>query len=264
MTASPFDISEVERRLLRFLDNEGLKSATIEALQSFTVGFSWITFGFDARWREAGQEHTRRMILRLSQPNGIFAPYKASPEFVTLRALQGHGAPVPHVHWRSDASDDFGAPFIIADFVRGEAPIPWTPDGGPAFDEPTRANLGRQFVAALAAIRRFDWRGAGLDVIGGPTEAAGAASDRIELWERPLGQWSDMRVPMLEWAAIWLRENAPAAPSVSIVHGDYRIGNFLVEDGRITSILDWELARLGDPVEDLGWTCMQAWRGRSP
>jgi aminoglycoside phosphotransferase (APT) family kinase protein len=69
---------------------------------------------------------------------------------------------------------------------------------------------------------------------------------------------------MLEWAEIWLRENAPVAPKISIVHGDFRIGNFLVADGRITAILDWELVRLGDPVEDLGWICLQAWRGRSP
>jgi aminoglycoside phosphotransferase (APT) family kinase protein len=69
---------------------------------------------------------------------------------------------------------------------------------------------------------------------------------------------------MLEWAAIWLSDNAPPAPRVGIVHGDYRIGNFLVDGGRISAILDWELVRLGDPVEDLGWICMQAWRGRSP
>ena len=69
---------------------------------------------------------------------------------------------------------------------------------------------------------------------------------------------------MLEWAAIWLRENAPAAPKISIVHGDFRIGNFLETGGHITAILDWELVRLGDPIEDLGWICLQAWRGRSP
>ena len=49
-----------------------------------------------------------------------------------------------------------------------------------------------------------------------------------------------------------------------MVHGDYRIGNFLVADAKITAILDWELVHLGDPLEDLGWICMQAWRGRSP
>lgn len=69
---------------------------------------------------------------------------------------------------------------------------------------------------------------------------------------------------MLEWAAIWFKTHAPAAPGISIVHGDFRIGNFLVADGDITAILDWEIVRLGDPIEDLGWICMHAWRGRSP
>ena len=62
---------------------------------------------------------------------------------------------------------------------------------------------------------------------------------------------------MLEWAAIWLSEHAPGALSSGIVHGDFRIGNFLVDEGHITAILDWELVRLGDPVEDLGWICMR-------
>jgi len=48
------------------------------------------------------------------------------------------------------------------------------------------------------------------------------------------------------------------------VQGDFRIGNFLVDAGRITAILDWEIVRLGDPLEDVGYICMQAWRGRSP
>lgn len=264
MSATAFDLPEIERRLARFLAAQGLEAVKVEELRRFTVGFSWITFGFHARWREAAGERERRMILRLGPPNGIFAPYRASPEFVTLRALQGHGVPVPEVHWHSDASEDFGAPFIISDFVRGEAPIPWTPDGGPAFDEPTRLKLSGQFLAALAALHRFDWRAAGLEAIGGPSESAGAAADRIDMWKRLLGEWSAARVPMLEWAAIWLREEAPTAPRIGIAHGDYRIGNFLVDEGRIAAILDWELVRLGDPSEDLGWICMQAWRGRSP
>jgi aminoglycoside phosphotransferase (APT) family kinase protein len=55
-------------------------------------------------------------------------------------------------------------------------------------------------------------------------------------------------------AAEWLREHLPPADRIVLVHGDYRSGNFLYDDGgRITAILDWELAHLGDPHEDLGW-----------
>lgn len=259
-----FDLPQVRERLQRYLVAQGLEGVEIADLRRFTVGFSWITFGFTASWRERAARIERRLILRIGPPIGIFAPYKASPEFRTLRALAGSGTPVPGVHWHSDDDADFGAPFFICDFVPGEAPIPWTHDGGPAFDEPTRRTLGEQFVQALAALHRFEWRGSAVEGIGGSTDVRGAALAQFEQWEANFARWSRAREPMLEWAAIWLREHTPVAPRISVVHGDFRIGNFLVEAGRITAILDWELVRLGDPVEDLGYICMQAWRGRSP
>jgi aminoglycoside phosphotransferase (APT) family kinase protein len=65
------------------------------------------------------------------------------------------------------------------------------------------------------------------------------------------------RLPVLHHALAWLRANAPAAADVTLVHGDYRVGNFLEQDGRITAILDWELVHLGDPMEDFGWACLR-------
>src|SRR5947199_104040 len=183
-----FELSEIEARLARFLARQGLAAVEIAKLRRFTVGFSWITFGFCASWRDSGGR--RELILRLGPPNGIFAPYKASPEFLALRALQASGAPVPQVHWHSDSSEDFGAPFFICDFVRGEAPIPWTRDGGPAFDEATRKSLATQFLAALAAVHRFPWRGSALERIGGSTDVAIAAHNQIDAWQSLLRGWS--------------------------------------------------------------------------
>lgn len=259
-----FDLAIVRERLVRFLGAQGLAKIEVERLRRFTVGFSWITFGFHARWLEVAGRIERDLILRIGPPTGIFAPYKASPEFVTLTTLHGSGVPVPQVYWHSDESDAFGAPFFICDLVRGEAPIPWTHDGGPAFDEDMRKRLAEQFVTALAALHRFPWRGTPIEKIEGSKDVAHAAAAQVDHWESRLAQWTKARVPMLEWAAIWLREHAPVAPRISVVHGDFRIGNFLVDEGRITAVLDWEIVRLGDPIEDVGYICMQAWRGRSP
>jgi aminoglycoside phosphotransferase (APT) family kinase protein len=261
---SGFELSQVRERLQHFLAGQGLEGVEIADLRRFTVGFSWITFGFTGAWREAGARVARRLILRIGPPIGIFAPYRASPEFRTLRALTGSGVPVPGVHWFSDEDEAFGAPFFICDFVAGDAPIPWTHDGGPAFDEATRRTLAEQFVSALAALHRFEWRGSAVEGIDGSTNVRSTALAQIEHWETNFARWRRAREPMLEWAAIWLREHAPVSPRISVVHGDFRIGNFLVDAGRITAILDWELVRLGDPVEDVGYICMQAWRGRSP
>ncbi|MEC9346561.1 MAG: phosphotransferase family protein [Pseudomonadota bacterium] len=263
-TFDPDDMAAIGRRLREFMTGLGLSGVELGAMRRYTSGFSWATYGFSAAWREDGREVRRELILRVGPPGGIFAPYRASPEFITLGALTGTDVPVPGVYWYSDGSVHLGAPFFVCDFVAGEVPIPWTHDGGPAFDDAARLNLGGQFVEALAALHGFEWQGTPVAGIGGSTDPARAALDQVDAWEANLARWSPVRVPILEWAAIWLRAHAPVAPRISITHGDYRIGNFLVVDGRITAILDWELVQLGDPVEDLGWICLQAWRGRSP
>lgn len=66
--------------------------------------------------------------------------------------------------------------------------------------------------------------------------------------------------PALELAIAWLRAHQPVAQKVTLVHGDYRTGNFLVDGDRITGVLDWEMVHLGDPLEDVAWACLRAWR----
>ncbi len=58
----------------------------------------------------------------------------------------------------------------------------------------------------------------------------------------------------------WLRENPPADHPKALVHGDFRLGNFLIEPDGVRAVLDWELAHLGNPIEDLGWLCVRSWR----
>lgn len=260
----PTDTETVRAALAAFVAAQTKSTVEIGPLRRFTVGFSWVTYGFRARWSEDGVPFERDLILRAGPPTGIFGPYRAFPEFVTLAALAESGVPVPRVYWYSDDLSVLGAPFFVCDLVEGEAPIPWTHDGGPAFDDERRVLLGTQFVEALAALHDFRWQETDVARIDGTTDVARTAVDQVEHWMGLLAQWSPDRVPLLEMAAAWLRDRAPVARRIAITHGDFRIGNFLERDGRITAILDWELVRLGDPVEDLGWVCLQAWRGRSP
>jgi aminoglycoside phosphotransferase (APT) family kinase protein len=66
--------------------------------------------------------------------------------------------------------------------------------------------------------------------------------------------------PAFELAFRWLEQHRPASPRQAIVHGDFRLGNIIVGDDGLRAVLDWELAHLGDPMEDLGWLCVKAWR----
>ena len=83
----PFDVESVRQKLAGFIAAQGLGDVSVGPLRRYTVGFSWVTYGFHATWRDGTALVERDLILRAGPPNGIFAPYKASPEFLTLGAL---------------------------------------------------------------------------------------------------------------------------------------------------------------------------------
>lgn len=258
----PYDMQTVQSRLQTALRARLDPGLSLGALRRYTVGFSWVTYGFEARFSSGP---SRSLILRIGPPNGIFGPYRAMPEFVTMQMLSASGVPVPEALCADDGTEDFGAPWIVSAKVEGTAPIPWTHDGGPAFDAPTRRALGAQFLDGVAALHAVDWRAFPTAAqLPGARSGPEAAAHEIEEWVRRMHNWSPRSWPMLEWAAERFRATIPANTALTLVHGDYRIGNFLIEGQRITAILDWELVHLGDPLEDLGWIAMQAWRGRSP
>ncbi|WP_243095148.1 phosphotransferase family protein [Thermus thalpophilus] len=66
--------------------------------------------------------------------------------------------------------------------------------------------------------------------------------------------------PALEWGLRWLAEHPPPERSPVLVHGDFRIGNLLMDEEGLVAVLDWEFAHLGDPREDLAWPLVRAWR----
>lgn len=262
MAGGEFD--ELRRGLLTFLNQRIGSQVELGELRRYPVGFSWLTFGFEASWEERGRRLERKLIVRVGPRYGVFDPYSAREQFIALKALEGSPVPVPKVYWYSDDSALLGGPFFISELVEGVAPLPWVEAGEDASAAVSRARLGEQFVAALAALHNFTWQGTVAAELGGAEPAAEVAERQIRWWEGYLHERQSHSYPLLEYALQWLRAQAPLPPRVTIVHGDYRIGNFLVRDGRITAVLDWELVHLGDPHEDLGWMCMRPFRGRSP
>lgn len=235
-------------RLIAYLTEQTGQGWTLGTFTRFAVGFSWITYGFTAT--AVGEREAHELILRLGPEDGLFAPYSALLEYSALKALEGQGIPAPRAFWWSDDVSILGAPFSITEKVEGIAPVPW--GGADAFAPAWRTGIGYQFVSALAGIHCIDWRGHEGFAAQVVTEA-NAAQLQLDYWESARQRWALRAYPMLHYAMLWLRRNAPVAPRVSLVHGDYRLGNFLEQDGRITAILDWELVHLGDPHEDLGW-----------
>lgn len=260
MTVAPLsDEARIHARLGDFLQQQTGHRWTLGAFMRYAVGFSWITFGFTAQ--EEGQAK-RGLILRLGPPYGLFAPYSALPQHAALKLLEGTAVPAPRSYWWSDDASILGAPFFISERVAGSAPVPWVSGSSSDFEASYRQNIGAQFVSALAGLHSVEWLGrAGFENDG--TTRDNAALRQVERWEQNFSRWTLRSYPMLGWAFRWLSRSLPVAPRVSLVHGDYRLGNFLEQGGRITAILDWELVHLGDPHEDLGWAFLPQYSGGS-
>jgi aminoglycoside phosphotransferase (APT) family kinase protein len=115
-----------------------------------------------------------------------------------------------------------------------------------------RIGLGRTFCELLAAVHGVDWKAVGMGAVlddPGPT----AARVELERWAGVLRTDQVEPYPELEYAIAVLREHAPPSTGTVLVHADFKPGNVLLDGDRVTALLDWELAHLGDPLEDLGW-----------
>jgi aminoglycoside phosphotransferase (APT) family kinase protein len=115
-----------------------------------------------------------------------------------------------------------------------------------------RVSLAHRIYDELAAIHLVDWGALGLgDTLVDPgTAAADAALDH---WEAELRRVQTEPEPELTYVIAWLRDNTPTSCATTLVHGDFKPGNVLIDGDRVTAVLDWETAHLGDPHEDLGW-----------
>ena len=240
------------RRLEKWLAQAWGAPIEISRWRRFPAGMSWVTIDFMAR---VGAEE-RDLILRLGDPAGLFAPYSTEPEFAALSALADvPGLPIPGVVTRCEDSGVLGAPFVITQRVDGDTPTPW--DGAAHRDEAERVSLGNDFSDALGALHAFDWRATPLAAWAADITPANTARREIRRWADEGGQGAPLP-PALHHAMRWLEAHALAAERIVVVHGDYRVGNFLRRGGRITAVLDWELVHLGDPHEDLAWAGLRA------
>ena len=93
-----------------------------------------------------------------------------------------------------------------------------------------------------------------------PSTAAGSPDVEVSHWERIMREEALEPQPVLEMALAWLKANRPTPERLTVVHGDYRTGNLLVNGGKIAGVLDWEMVHLGDPMEDVAWVSLRSWR----
>jgi len=172
-------------------------------------------------------------------------------EIAALRAGHAAGVPTASIVTASTDSNELGAPYMILQHVDGET----TPRKILRDDEfaEARVALPAQLASALVGIHSLD-----------PATIPGIVDvDQIERYREVLDTVGEPH-PTFELAFKWLAENRPPPSARTVVHGDFRLGNVIVGRDGLRAVLDWELVHLGDPMEDLGWMCVKAWRFGSP
>jgi aminoglycoside phosphotransferase (APT) family kinase protein len=221
-----------------------LKPVAIENLRALTGGASRTTWAFDAV-TPAGR---RPLILRIGPSDGIQAGIELEARVQIAAAAAG--APVPRILTTDSSVAALGNPFLICDEVKGETIVrridrQLDKAGG-------RERLLRQCAQALAAIHRAD--ACDPDLV---------TQDQLDKWRGQLDTMGDTTATF-EWAFRWLGAHRPAPSPPRLVHGDYRMGNLIVDGSELTAVLDWELVHVGEAYEDLAWFCIRAWRFGAP
>jgi aminoglycoside phosphotransferase (APT) family kinase protein len=236
------------------------KPGTIHDLQRLTGGANKTTWSFDAD--VTGQR--AQFILQLASarandadnPLAGVSPHLIADEDARLMiAAVKAGVPAPRVRAILQPDDGLGGGYVT-ERVAGE-----TLATKILRDERfagARATMAKQCGTILAAIHRIPVAEVPFLMRLTPAEHIAA--------QRRIIEYFGFHLPALELGLKWAEKNVPRNARHSVVHGDFRAGNFIVREDGIRCVLDWEIGQSGDPMQDLGWVCVKTWRfgGKKP
>lgn len=169
-------------------------------------------------------------------------------EYRIVSALVGTRVPVASTWALCDDAQVNGAPFYVMDYVAGD--VLHDAESARRLSEQVRYALGEQAVDVLAELHLIDPDSVGLGQLG---RKEAYLARQLKRWTKQWQATKTHEIPEMEDSARLLQETMPEQVGATIVHGDYRLGNMIVADGRIAAVLDWELCTLGDPLADLGY-----------
>src|SRR6185295_7561505 len=235
----------------------------VESLRRLTGGASRETWSLDAIVERAGGVETMPLILQ-RDVRGAPKTLSRTDEFRLMRAAFDEGVPAPEPLWIGDETVGAGESFFVRR-VDGET-LPRRLLREDAYAG-ARDALPRQLGALLAQIHRIPYEKHGLVDIPAPPVDVSPAAYEVERYEQIYRAIAPEPHPAFELAIRWLRarigerDDGGAGPGVrTLVHGDFRIGNVLFGPEGLRVMLDWELAHIGDPAEDMGFICVRSWR----
>ncbi|MCR9276686.1 MAG: phosphotransferase family protein [Pseudomonadaceae bacterium] len=205
-------------------------------------GHSNLTYRFDDA---AGNSYVLR---RPPLGHVLESAHDMGREYRIVSALHGSAVPVAEAPAHCDDSEINGAPFYIMDFVDGT--VLHDGETASALSQQERMSLSEHVIDVLASLHTVDPDAVGLGQLG---RKEAYLERQLKRWNKQWVATKTDEIPAMEATAALLEEQMPEQIGSAIVHGDYRLGNMMVADGRIAAVLDWELCTLGDPLADVGY-----------
>lgn len=242
-------VTDIEKGLSDWAGAHYGAAAAIAGLRRLSGGASQETWAFEV---EAG-EKSEPLILRRA-PGGTAAARSSEAitlaiEAALLDATDKAGVRVPGVRHVSPPGSVLGEAFVmkrVAGETLGRKIL------RDAEFETARTRLTQQCGEALARIHS-------VPLSGLPNLPTSLGRNQIDKYEAVYREF-DLPRPVFELAFAWLKDNEPEPADPVLVHGDFRLGNLIVDENGLAAVLDWELAHIGDPREDIAWLCVNSWR----
>lgn len=223
--------------------------ATVSNLAAIPGGFSRHMFGADVVDPEGNDFG---VVVCVRGADSLLTS-SLEQEYRIYEVLSDVDVATPRVHGKcADPDNPFGGVFFVMDRLAGEAPNVWRASDRDRLEKNWLGSKGvaTDMVSMLAAVHRTD-----VTPFDGVVKRLNF-EQVVTWWKKSYEEVRLVRDPVVDEAFEWALERVPEPIGVHLVHGDYRIGNCLVHGGRVTGVLDWELAYLGDPRFDLGYLAL--------
>ena len=224
------------------------------------AGASNETLLFDISWEQDGKQHSQALVARL-QPTaaGVFPEYELDKQYRAMESLAGTGIAVPALAGFEADAGVLGTPFYLMERIEGkviqENP-PYYMDGWFTRLEPQeRRELWFNAITAGAQVNKQDWQALGFAWLDQPELGDTPLKQQLAYYQRFLG-WVESRgrpYPKLRACYDWLVREQPSEEAVALCWGDCKAANLMVKGTEVVGVLDWEMVRLGNPVDDLAW-----------
>ncbi|MBM3344063.1 MAG: phosphotransferase family protein [Betaproteobacteria bacterium] len=226
------------------------KTVRVSKLQLLSGGAIQQNWQLDVDIEGGCHAGKQQWVLRTDAPATVAASLPRSREYAILRYAHAQGLMAPQPYFLCTDAGVIGRPFFVMQKLPGVA----------AGHRVVRMELNRRALA-----RELAQLAARIHAIKAPQTSGELpflkthlARDVIAACRAYLDTLDEPH-PVLEWGLRWCERRAPQNEETTLVHRDFRTGNYLMLEGRVTGLLDWEFASLGNPLEDIGWICAKCW-----